>query len=60
MYVSIPGQWFTSTGRIEKHTTDDKGKLIKEFIGATKTKEDADRIVGLLNYAEEASKDDNN
>jgi hypothetical protein len=51
MYVSVEPKWFVSTGRIEKHTFKE-GKLVKEYIGSFKKKEDADKIVEFLNKEE--------
>ena len=49
MYVSVKPSWFVTTGRIEKHTKDQNGKIIKEYIGSFKNKEIADNIAELLN-----------
>lgn len=52
MYVSIKPSWFITTGRIEKHYYNEKGKFVKEFFASTKKWEDADKIVELLNKKE--------
>ena len=55
MYVSVKPSWFVTTGRIEKHTKNQNGKIIKEFVGSFKNKEIANNIVELLNKQNDRS-----
>jgi hypothetical protein len=51
IYVSVKGAWYTTSGRIEKHYLDEKGKLVREYVASTKTKDLAEEIVNALNRA---------
>jgi len=53
MYVSVKPSWFVTTGRIEKHTKDQNGKIVKEFVGSFKNREIANNIADLLNRQNE-------